>query len=99
MNLDKLKKYDTKYQKYIKENYAANIPDDTDSSENYSKVGRFYFILEAPYHYEVEDEMLEYARKHPKADIAELYQYFTFLVPSGTLPPDADEWDDDEDDE
>ena len=44
-------------------------------------------------------DMAEYAKKHPNADIAEMYQYFTVLVPPGTLPPDADEWDDEEDDD
>ena len=98
MNKNELKKYDTAYQKYVKVRYLNIIPDN-DEGENYKSFMDFIFILLAPYSYEVEDEMLEYARKHPKADISELYQHFTFLVPTGTLPPDADEWDDDEDDE
>lgn len=99
MNLDELRKYDTKYQEYIKATYAADIPDDTDTSEHYHSVNEFLFVLQAPYHYEVENKMLEYAKKHPKADLAELSRFFDTIVPPGTLPPDADEWDDDEEDE
>lgn len=98
MNKNDLKKYDTIYQKYIKEFYQDMVPDD-DEGENYKLFMDFFFILTAPFAYEVEDEMLEYAKKHPKADFVELRQHFYFLVPPGTLPPDADEWDDDEEDE
>lgn len=91
-------RYGTPYQKYIKSLFLDTIPDN-DVGENYKAFMDFDFILTFPYYYEVEEEMLEYAKKHPNADIAELYQHFTFLVPPGTLPPDADEWDDEEDDD
>lgn len=98
MNKKELKKYETTYQKYVKELYLDSVPDN-DAGENYKSFMDFIFILLAPFSYKVEDEMLEYAKKHPNADIAEMYQHFTFLVPPGTLPPDADEWDDDDDDD
>ena len=93
-----LKKYDTKYQKYMKECYLDMVPEN-DDGDNYKSFMDFFFFFTAPFAYEVEDEMLEYAKKHPKADFAELYHYFTVIVPPGTLPPDSDEWDDEEDDD
>ena len=98
MTKNDLKKYDTTYQKYIKDHYLDKIPDN-DEGKNYKEFMDFMFVLTAPCAYEVEDEMLEYAKKHPDADMWGFYQYFTYLVPPGTLPPDADEWDDDEEDE
>ena len=98
MTKNDLKKYDTKYQKYIKEHYLDTVPNN-DDGDNYKAFMDFMFVLLAPFSYEVEDEMLEYVKKHPKADFSELYQYFTVLVPPGTLPPGADEWEDDEDEE
>ena len=99
MNKDLLKKYDTPYQKLIIERFADAVPDSRDTSENYSKVNWFFYILEAPFHYEAEDQMLQFANEHPKCTIRELDDYFSEIVPDGTLPPDADEWDDDEEDE
>lgn len=98
MNKNDLKKYDTVYQKYIKKLYLDTVPDNDDGN-NYKEFMDLFFILTAPFAYEVEDKMLEYVKKHPKADLSELAQYFLVLVPPGTLPPDADEWDDDEEDE
>lgn len=96
MNKELLLKYDTDYQKLIVDRYYRIIPEKPQTSEEYSLKGIFQFILEAPYPYEVEEKMFEYAKAHPEASVFDMNDYFDSIVPPGTLPPDADEWDDDE---
>ena len=38
--------------------------------------------------YQVEDEMLEYAQKHPDASMKELIEYFDEVAPDGLTPGD-----------
>ena len=56
------------------------------------------FLLNAPAQYEVEPEMLKYAKSHPNSTMRELIGYFDSFVPDG-LPLCASEWDDDDDDD
>ena len=53
------------------------------------------FLLNAPEQYEVEPEMLKYAKEHPRSTMRELIDYFHSIVPDG-LPPCAEFWGDEE---
>ena len=99
MNKELLLKYDSNYQKLIVERYYRIIPEKPQTSEEYSLKGIFQFILEAPFYYRVEDEMFEYAKIHTDASVFDMNDYFDSIVTPGTLPPDADEWDDEEEEE
>ena len=62
---------------------------------SYEDENYLLWLLNAPEQYEVEDQMLTYAKAHEKADMKELMDYFDSIAPQG-LPPCASEWDDDE---
>ena len=62
---------------------------------SYEDENDLLMLLNAPEQYEVEPEMLEYAKAHPKATVKELIDYFDSIAPDG-LPPCASEWEDDE---
>ena len=96
MDKNKLKQYDTKFQRLMVERYAEDIPES--GPDSYEKMNDFLFIMNAAEQYEVEPEMLKYAEDHPEATVRDMNNYFHSFVPDG-LPPCASEWDDDEDDE
>lgn len=73
--------------------YAEGVPDGSYEDEQ-----DFIGLLNAAEQYEVEPEMLAYAKEHPEATVRELNEYFDTVTPDG-LPPCASEWEDDEDDE
>ena len=64
---------------------------------SYADENNLLFLLNAPEQYEVEPQMLEYAKAHPDISAKDLMEYFHEIVPPG-LPPCASEWDDEEDD-
>ena len=63
---------------------------------NYEDEQTLLFLLNAPEQYEVEPEMLKYAKEHPDISARELALCFHSFVPDG-LPPCASEWDDEDD--
>lgn len=87
----KLAQYDTEFQRYMVERYAEDIPEG-----NYRDEQQFLFVMEASEQYEVEQEMLAYAKEHPNATVQELDEYFDTITRDG-LPPCAAEWDDEDD--
>lgn len=91
MEKSKLAQYDTEFQRYMVEQYAEDIPEGSYRDEQ-----QFLFVMEAAEQYEVEQEMLAYAKEHPNATVRELDEYFDTITTDG-LPPCASEWDDDED--
>lgn len=93
MDKSKLTQYDTEFQQYMVERYAEDVPEGSYRDEQ-----QFLFVMEAAEQYEVEPEMLSYAKAHPAATVRELDDYFESIAPPG-LPPCASEWEDDEDDE
>lgn len=93
MDKNKLTQYDTEFQRLMVERYAADIPES--GPDSYEKMNDFLGIMEAAEQYEVESEMLKYAKEHPEATVRELNEYFDSIVPDG-LPPCAVDWDDDE---
>ena len=88
----------TEYVKLMVERYhdTAYNPDGTETS--YEACGNYLLLINAPEQYEVEPQMLEYAKKHPEATVRQMVEYFVQIVPPG-LPPCASEWDDDDDDD
>ena len=46
------------------------------------------FLLNGPEHYQVEPEMLAYAKQHPNATTRDMLTYFTQIVPPGLAPGD-----------
>lgn len=96
MDTRKLTQYETGFQRLMVERYAEDIPES--GPDSYEKMNDFLFIMEAAEQYEVEPQMLAYAKERPEATIRELIDYFHSFVPDG-LPPCACEWDDDEDGE
>lgn len=93
MDKNKLTRYDTEFQRYMVDKYAEGVPEGS-----YEHEQEFLGVLNAAEQYEVEPEMLAYAKAHPNATVRELDDYFESIVPPG-LPPCASEWEDDEDDE
>ena len=96
MDKSKLTQYDTEFQQLMVDRYAEDIPES--GPDSYEKINDFLGIMEAAEQYEVEPQMLAYAKEHPDATVRELNNYFHSFVPDG-LPPCASEWEDDEDDE
>lgn len=68
-----------------------------DVEMSYRDENDFLFLLNAPEQYEVEPQMLQYAKEHPDASMEELIDYFDEIVPPGLAPCDdgADLLDDD----
>ena len=91
-------KYNTPFQKLLKEKYGSEINANSGDFEESEKYLKFLFLLAACEQYEVENEMLEYVNNHPDATIDDLDAYFDKIAPLG-LPPCASEWEDDDDDE
>lgn len=85
---------ETEWVKLVKERYGP----DPGVEMSYQEENEFYFLLEAAEQYEVEPQMLGYAKKHPEATVRQMVEYFVQIVPPG-LPPCASEWDDDDDDD
>lgn len=48
-------------------------------------------LQNAPAHYKNEDKMEAYFKKHPKADVIELVNYWFKITPPGPAP--GDDWD------
>ena len=85
---------ESEWVELVRERYEP----DPDVEMSYEDENNLLWLLNAPEQYEIEPEMLEYAKKHPNATMKELVEYFRKIVPPG-LPPCASEWDDDDDDE
>lgn len=64
---------------------------------SYKDENELLMLLNAPEQYEVEPEMLAYAKEHPDATVTELCEYFDKIAPEG-LPPCASDWEDDDED-
>ena len=69
-----------------------------DVKMSYKDENELLMLLNAPEQYEVETDMLAYAKEHPDATATELCEYFDEIAPAG-LPPCASEWDDDDDED
>lgn len=87
MNKAALKaKYPTKYQSYLIDRFADEIPDDENNNSNYHKKSQFLFVLGAPEDYGIEEEMMEFIRNKRNVTIQELEKRFGELIPDGTPP-------------
>ena len=90
MNPDsKTQEQESEFIQLVRERY------DPGGEMSYEDEHTLLFLLNAPEQYEVEPEMLKYAKEHPKISARELMLYFHSIVPD-SLPPCASEWDDDE---
>lgn len=102
MKLNRNAEHLTEYQKYIVERFSGILseappaPYDEKSRKQYHINSEFFYILEAPEQYGVEDEMYVYAKNNSNLTISELASYLTEITPD-ELPPCASEWDDEED--
>ena len=88
----------TEFQKYVDDRFGEIVYPDEKNPISYEADMDYQLLVNAPEQYEIEPEMLEYAKNHPNATMKELVEYFDKIVPPG-LPPCASEWDDDDDDE
>lgn len=87
MNKAALKsKYPTKYQSYLIDRFADEIPDDETNNADYHIKNQFLFILGAPEDYGIEEEMMEFIRNKMNVTIQELEKRFGELIPDGTPP-------------
>lgn len=77
-------KYDLENE-YVKLIFERYDPGDTPS---YAEENDFLWLLNAPEQYEVEKEMLKYAKEHPEADMKELLDHFDSIAPEGLAPGD-----------
>lgn len=79
----------TEYVQLMVDRYH-NVAYNADGSETaYETHEDYLFLLNAPRDYQVEPEMLEYAKAHPDATIKELSDYFDTVASEG-LPPGDD---------
>lgn len=62
---------------------------------SYKDENALLLLLNAPEQYEIEHEMLKYAKEHENATMEEMVDFFRDIVPEG-LPPCASEWDDED---
>lgn len=83
--------YESEWVQLIRERYEP----DPDVEMSYEDENNLLWLLNAPEQYQVEEEMLQYAKQHPQETMKELLLYFDSIVPEG-LPPCADEWEDDD---
>ena len=81
MKLSDFRTNNTPYQNLIFQRYSNSVLEYPSTSEEYSIKGVFTFVLEAPYFFGVEDEMMDYALNHPNATVFELDNYFGEIVP------------------
>lgn len=81
MKITDFRTQETPYQKLIWEKYAKTVPEYPSTSEEYSQKGVFKLILEAPYFFGVEEDMMEYALNHNDATVFDLIDYFGKIVP------------------
>ena len=79
-------KYTTKYQSYLIDKFADEIPDDETNNADYHKKSQFLFVLGAPEDYGIEEEMMEFIRNKRNVTIQELEKLFGELIPHGTPP-------------
>ena len=70
MNKSKFEKYNTPFQRLLRNMFADSIKDEWKTNEQY----------------EVEEEMTEYIKVHPDVTIDELDDYFEEIVPPGLPP-------------
>lgn len=85
MLLSDFRTHNTPYQNLIFDRYSKTVPEYPSTSEEHSERGIFEFVLEAPFYYEVEEEMMEYAKAHPEATVFDLDNYFESIVPPQTF--------------
>lgn len=85
----KMQEQESEFIQLVRERY------DPGGEMSYEDEQTLLFLLNAPEQYEVESEMLKYAKEHPDISARELALYFHSFVPD-SLPPCASEWDDDE---
>lgn len=84
-----IQEQESEFVQLVRERY------DTDDEMSYEDEQTLLFLLNAPEQYEVEPEMLKYAKEHPDISARELALYFHTFVPDG-LPPCAVDWEDDD---
>ena len=70
----------TEFEKLIRERY------DHGQKMEPEEEGAFMAMLDGPFAFENEDEMLEYAKEHPEATVIELYEYWDSITPEGLAP-------------
>ena len=78
-----MKKKDSPFVALVREQY------DPGGEMSYADECNLLLLLNGPAAYEVEDEMLQYAREHEKASVKELIDYFRKITPDG-YPPGFD---------
>ena len=88
----------TEFQELVIDRFGEMVYPDGETPISYEADMEYELLYCAPEQYEIETEMMEYAKKHPNATMNELVNYFRKIVPPG-LPPCASEWDDGDDDE
>ena len=77
-----MSKQESVWVQYVREHYEPAV----DVEMSYEDENNLLWLLNAPEEYQVEDEMLEYAQKHPDADMKELIGYFDKVAPNGLAP-------------
>ena len=78
---------ESEFVQLVRERYEPDV------EMSYADEQDLLFLLNAPEQYEVEPEMLKYAKSHPNSTMRELIGYFHSFVPDG-LPPCAEFWGD-----
>ena len=79
-----MSKQESVWVQYVREHYEPA----SDVEMSYEDEYNLLWLLNAPAGYQVEDEMLEYAQKHPDASMKELIEYFDEVAPDGLTPGD-----------
>lgn len=72
----------TKFEKLIRDRYEP------DGDMEFNEESKLLLLLNGPFHYQNEEEMLEYAEAHPDATMDELIDYWDSITPDGLAPGD-----------
>ena len=75
---------ESEWVELVRERYEP----DPDVEMSYEDENNLLWLLNAPEQYDIETEMMEYAKKHPDATLKELVEYFDKIVPPGLAPGD-----------
>ena len=84
----------TAYMQEIERRYEAAVFDEKRRPKDHEKYMLYLEILNAPFDYENEQEMLEYLEGNPDATIEDVDHYFNLITPDG--PPPGDDGTEDE---
>lgn len=79
----------TPYMDLIEEKYYNDAFDENNNERSYELYMLYLAIINAPFEYENEPEMMAYVKKHPDATMQDVWNHFKEITPDGPPPGEA----------